>query len=150
MPQSLSQLYIHLIFSTKNRIPIIKSEHLNVLHSYIGGILNNMKCDVIRVGGTSNHVHILFRLDKNISLSDAIRTIKTNSSRFIKSQSDCYEAFSWQDGYGAFSIGQSQMDNAIRYIENQEEHHKKKTFKEELLEFLKIYDVPYNEKYLWD
>lgn len=150
MPQSLSRIYIHLVFSTKNRVPSIQKKDFNTIHSYLGGILNNIDCQVIRVGGTHDHIHLLFRLSRTKTISEVVRVLKSNSSHFIKTLGDDYKQFSWQDGYGSFSIGKSALNSAIRYIENQEEHHRIRNYQEELIEFLKIYDIDYDERYLWD
>ncbi len=147
MPQSLSQLYIHLVFATKNRENTIPKSTFNDLYSYIGGIMKGMECVPLRIGGTEDHVHILFILNKNISLVDCVKTIKANTSRWIKMKSE-NDNFSWQDGYGAFSVSQSQIEKVTNYIENQEEHHRKKTWKEELEAFFKAYNVKYDERYL--
>lgn len=150
MPQSLSQIYVHLVFSTKYRVPMIKKDDYVQIHNYLGGILNNLGCDVIRVGGVQNHVHILFRLSRKIAIADVVKNVKASSSHFIKSLGNHYRNFAWQEGYGAFSIGKSHLDRAIRYVSNQEQHHKARIYQEEFLEFLKLYDVEYDERYLWD
>ena len=126
MSQSLSQIYVHLVFSTKYRVPMIKKEDYTQIHNYLGGILNNLGCDVIRVGGVQNHVHILFRLSRKMAIADVVKNVK------------------------ASSIGKSHLDRAIRYVSNQEQHHKARIYQEEFLEFLKLYDVEYDERYLWD
>ena len=99
MPQSLSQIYVHLVFSTKYRVPMIKKEDYVQIHNYLGGILNNLGCDVIRVGGVQNHVHILFRLSRKIAIADVVKNVKASSSHFIKSLGDHYRNFAWQEGY---------------------------------------------------
>jgi len=120
------------------------------LFSYIGGICKNLECNPIQVGGEKDHVHILCLLSKKIALMDLIEKIKSNSSKWIKTKGIEFENFYWQSGYGAFSVNPSEIDIVRNYIENQEDHHKKITFKEEFLKFLKQYKINYDERYVWD
>lgn len=148
--QSLSKVLVHLIFSTKERFPFLKNDELrHELHKYLGGICNNLNSDVITIGGYYEHVHIFCSLCKNHGVSKIVMDLKRESSKWIKTKGEYLYKFGWQNGYGAFSIGQSQCDELIDYIKKQEEHHKK-TFQEEYRAFLIKYKIPYNEKYVWD
>ncbi len=149
MGQSLVKNYLHIVFSTKHREHSIHQEIEDELHSYLGGICNKLDCQVIKVGGFTNHVHILCMLSKKITLMKLMEELKSHSSKWIKTKGDNYANFYWQDGYGAFSVNPSEVDIVIKYIENQKEHHRKKTFKEEYVAFLKKYEVEYDEKYVW-
>lgn len=148
MSQSLSKNYIHLIFSTKYREAQMKKEDFPDIYAYISGILTNLDCPLITIGGTSNHLHILCVLNKNIALSKMVEEIKKSTSRWIKGKGSFYRQFAWQDGYGAFSVSQSKVETVSQYIRNQETHHATRTFEEELRIFLNEYKVEYNENYL--
>ncbi len=149
MPQSLSKVLIHLVFSTKNREPYIAPDVQPRLHGYIVGILNQMKCPSIQTGGVADHVHILFVLGRTTTQAAVLEGVKKSSSKWMKADGEVPE-FSWQAGYGAFSIGESQVDALVQYIRNQEEHHRKATFQEEFRKFLEKYRITYDEKYVWD
>ncbi|HSI75064.1 MAG TPA: IS200/IS605 family transposase [Lunatimonas sp.] len=150
MGQSLAQIYIHLIFSTKNRQPLLHSPFEEELHRYIGGICNRKDCIPIKIGGYTDHVHILCKLSKKVTIMNLLEEIKSHSSKWIKTLDKSLENFYWQDGYGAFSINPAQIDAAIKYIANQKEHHKKISFQDEYRAFLRKYHVEYNERYVWD
>ena len=150
MGQSLVKNYIHIVFSTKYREPLIHEEIEYELHKYLGGICNSLNCSVLIVGGYTDHIHILCMLSKNISLVELVKKIKSHSSKWIKTRSKNYSNFYWQDGYGAFSVNPSQIEVVKNYIANQKEHHDKKSFKNEFRLFLKKYEVEYDEKYVWD
>ena len=150
MPQSLSKVYIHLVFSTKGRTDTLPKTHLKEVHAYLAQILNNNNCTAICVGGIANHVHLLFVLSKTNTLADIVRLLKSNSSKWINERNGCLRHFGWQDGYGAFSVSQSQVQKVVDYIENQETHHHKKTFQEEYKQLLDAYGIGYDEKYMWD
>lgn len=150
MGQSLVKNYIHLVFSTKHRQPLIHPPVESELHSYLGGICNQLDCQTIKVGGYTDHVHILCLLSKKIALMKLVEVMKANSSKWIKAKGDAYSNFYWQDGYGAFSVNPSQVDMVIAYITNQHQHHRKKTFQAEYRAFLKKYNVEYDEQYVWD
>ncbi|MBO5233523.1 MAG: transposase [Prevotella sp.] len=149
MSQSLSKIYIHLIFHIKTTSPEIRDGELERVHSYIGQLVNTTGSHVIQVGGIGNHVHILFLLSKNESLSHVVEEVKRNSSRWIKNIAPCYRTFEWQSGYGAFSVSRSVVDKTLQYIKNQRAHHEKRTFRDEYIDFLKLYDVEYDEKYVF-
>ena len=148
MSQSLAKKYIHLIFATKYRENIIKQTDLSELYAYITGILNHIDCPMICIGGTTNHVHVLCVLNKNMALSKMVEEVKRSSSKWIKSKEPFYRQFGWQNGYGAFSVSQSKVEIVVKYIQNQEEHHKKMLFVDELKMFLREYGVEYKEEYL--
>ena len=150
MAQSLSKIFLHLVFSTKNREPWITPEVRPTLHSYLAGAVRNLNAEAYRVGGVADHVHIACTLPRTMPVSKLLEEIKTSSSAWIKQQAPTCAGFAWQAGYGAFSLGQSQLDTLIEYVDAQEEHHRKWTFKEEFVEFLKRYGVDYDERYVWD
>jgi REP element-mobilizing transposase RayT len=151
MSQSLSKIYIQIVFSTKNRFPYLSSNDIKKqMHAYIGGTCNNLDCQVIIVGGTADHVHILCKLSRNISIAKLIGEIKRESSKWVKTKSNLLKKFSWQNGYGVFSVGKSEMEIVKSYIFSQEEHHRKKNFQDEYRLFLKKYEIEYDEKYVWD
>lgn len=149
MAQSLSKIYIHLIFHIKTTSPLIRETDLERIHSYIGQLINVNECNVIQVGGVGDHVHILFQLSKNVSLSHVVEEVKRKSSKWIKSLDSYYCMFEWQSGYGAFSVSQSIVAKTLQYVKNQREHHTKRTFREEYIDFLKIYGIEYNEEYVF-
>ncbi len=149
MPQSLSKVLVHLIFSTKHRDPLIGPEIRPRLHAYIVGILDNLKSPSLLTGGVADHVHILLVLGRTISQAELAEEVKKSSSKWMKAEGGV-PGFSWQAGYGAFSIGESQADTVIKYIQKQEEHHRTVTFQEEYRSFLERYKVAYDERYVWD
>ena len=151
MPQSLAQIYLHIIFSTKGREPFLKEkEFCGRLHAYLVGICRNLKCPSLIIGGVADHVHILCRYGRGISVSDFLREIKRPSSGWVKSENPKLRSFKWQDGYGAFSVSPSHVDALKKYIADQEEHHKKKTFQDEYRRLLNEYGIKYDERYVWD
>jgi putative transposase len=150
MGQSLVNNYIHIIFSTKHREPFIYPPYEEELHSYLGGICKNMECQPIKIGGHTDHVHILCKLSKKIALMKLLEEVKSHSSKWMKTKDISLNNFYWQDGYGAFSINPDEVDVVIAYIANQHEHHSKKTFQDEYRAFLKKYNVEYDERYVWD
>ena len=150
MPQSLSKIYIHLIFHIKTTSPRIKSEDLDRVHSYIGQLINETGSVNIWMNGVGDHVHALFLLSREISISKLVEEVKRNSSRWIKSISfDHYKDFEWQGGYAAFSVSQSVVDKVVEYVSTQKEHHKKMTFEEEYIQFLKLHNIEYDERYVF-
>jgi REP element-mobilizing transposase RayT len=150
MGQSLVKNYLHIIFSTKLRQPLIHPPIEKELHAYLGGVCKKLDCQPIIVGGYTDHVHILCLLSKKVTLVKLVEEIKSHSSKWIKTLDKSLEDFFWQDGYGAFSVNPSQVDVVIKYIENQKEHHSKKGFQDEYRAFLKKYKVEYDERYVWD
>jgi REP element-mobilizing transposase RayT len=150
MGQSLVKQYTHIIFSTKYQKPLIIDSVEEELYRYIGGICKNMECYPVKIGGYRNHVHILCLLSKKIALMKLLEKVKSHSSQWVKTKDECMENFYWQNGYGAFSVNPSQVNRVKSYIKNQHIHHRKKTFQEEYLKFLKEYNIEYDERYLWD
>ena len=149
MSQSLSKILLHLVFSTKNRGNLIPKNKIDELHAYLASACRAHGSEAIRVGGTANHVHIACTLPRTLTVSKLLEEIKKSSSQWMKHNTDQQE-FSWQAGYGAFPLGQSQLDALVRYIDNQQEHHKKMTFDDELLGLLDKYKMEFDERYLWD
>ena len=149
MSQSLSKLYVHIIFHTKYNQDLIDANIEQELYAYIGGIIKENQSRPIKINGVANHIHILATMSKNISLAKFVEEIKRNSSRWIKTKGTPYQNFAWQGGYAGFSVSQSVIEKVKTYIENQKEHHKKKSFKEEYEQFLNEYGVDFDEKYLW-
>lgn len=150
MPQSLSKILLHVVFSTKNRAPMIPKDVQADLHAYLAGACRALGCEAYRVGGTEDHVHIACTLSRTLATSKLLEEIKKTSSSWIKNKHDRCRFFSWQAGYGAFSLGQSQLPDLLRYIDKQHEHHAVKSFQDEFLELLHRYGVEYDERYLWD
>ena len=150
MAQSLSGVYVHITFSTKHRHPFIDDDIGTRLFEYISGICKNLECNPIVIGGHKDHIHILCLLSRKISQSKLLEEIKKNSSKWIKSVDTKYKNFYWQDGFGIFSVNPSEIDIVRDYINNQKERHKKISFQEEYLAFLKKYKIEYDERYLWD
>ena len=150
MAQSLSKIILHLVFSTKDRARLILPEFSSELFAYMAGICSSVKSHAYKIGGTENHVHVACSLPRTISVGDLLEEVKTGSSKWMKTKSPRCSSFAWQTGYGAFSCGQSQLPVLIRYIDKQPQHHGVKSFEEELLELLKIYEVEYDERYLWN
>jgi len=149
MAQSLSKIYLHVIFHVKYTSPTIKEEHWERVHNYIGGLVDTTGCHVLCVGGVENHVHVLLMFSRTETVAYVVEEMKRNSSRWIKTISPQYEDFAWQGGYGVFSVSQSQIHKVVRYIEKQKEHHRKHSFQEEYLEFLRLHDIEYDEKYVF-
>jgi len=149
MAQSLSKLFVHIIFHVKYNSVKIRQEDKKDLYAYMGAIIKDNQSIPILINGVDNHVHVLCVMSKNIALAKLVEEIKGNSSRWIKTFNPYYKDFAWQGGYGGFSVSPSLHDKTKQYIANQEEHHKKMTFQDEYLLFLKEYGIEYNEQYLW-
>jgi REP element-mobilizing transposase RayT len=149
MAQSLSRIYLHLAFSTKNRAPIIDANLQPRLWKYIGSVCKNLDCQPLKVGGHLDHVHILCMLSKNIHVVQFISKVKSYSSKWVKTQGEKYRNFYWQDGYGIFSVSPKSIDAVIEYIGNQEAHHQKRSFQDEFRQFLKQYGIEFDERYVW-
>jgi len=150
MSQSLSRLWIHLIFSTKDRFSFLKEPELrNDMHRYLASVLRSHDCETLIVGGTSDHVHALFDLSRKYSVATIVKEIKRTSSASIKEVSPLCKRFHWQNGYGAFSVSPSDLDSACRYIEEQEHHHRRVSFQDEYRSLLKKYRIEYDEEYVW-
>ncbi len=150
MPQSLSKLYVHLVFSTKLREPLLVAPLRARVHAYLATVLTNSDSPAIKVGGTSDHVHALFRLSKNSSLAAIVEEIKTSSSKWIKTQARALAAFHWQSGYGGFSVSPADVELVAEYIARQETHHRAVSFEEEYRKLLDRHGIEYDERYVWD
>jgi len=149
MTQTFVHNLQHIIFSTKNRDKWIDESWSGNLYGYLGGILNRIGCKLLIAGGTSDHIHLLSSINKNLTIPEVIRTIKSSSTAWIRKNIKNKKSFSWQSGYAAFSVGKLQANQVERYIRNQREHHRNMGFKDELRKFLRKYDFEYDEKYLW-
>jgi putative transposase len=149
MANTLTDLIYHIVFSTKNRSPIIHSGIQEDLYSYIAGIAKGQEALVIQIGGVADHVHIVLQLKPTHKLSEVIQKIKGHSSKWINQQNNTTTKFQWQEGYGVFTVSASQKPLVIQYVKEQEKHHKKITFKDELVMFLKRHHIEYDEKYIW-
>ena len=150
MAQTITGFYYHIVFSTKNRIHIIRPNIEDELYAYIGGILNNHKSKLLIGNGTDNHIHLLVSLDKNIKFPDILGSIKRNTSKWLKTKGGMLSKFGWQDGYSAFTVGHTQLSAVKKYIANQKEHHKQTLFEDEMREFYRKYEIPFDESYIWD
>jgi len=151
MPQSLVQIYTHLVFATKHRTPFLRDiEFRNRTHRYLAGICKNLNSPALLVGGVEDHVHLLCRLGKTINVANMIRDLKRDSSKWVKIEQPQLADFHWQQGYGAFSISPSHVDSLKGYIANQEEHHRQESFQEEFRRLCKKYGMEIDERYVWD
>ena len=149
MPQSLARLLVHLIFSTKNRAPFLQSPELrSEVHAYLTSTLRGLDCEPVQVGGVADHVHLLFGLSRTITLAELVKDLKTSSTKMMREKGN--HGFSWQTGYGAFSVSESNKSAVIAYIVNQEMHHRKMTFQEEIRVLLKKHSMRFDERYIWD
>jgi REP element-mobilizing transposase RayT len=148
MANTYTQIHIHAVFAVQNRKSLIQKEWQDELYRYITGIITGNGHKLLQIGGKPDHIHILFGMRPTQSLSDVMQDIKGNSSFWINKKRLLYGKFSWQEGYGAFSYSKSQIDKVVRYIQQQEKHHKKRNFEEEYLELLKLFGIDFNEKYI--
>ena len=150
MANTYTQIYIQIVFAVKGRQNLIPKQHREELHKFITGIVSNRGQKLFAIFVMPDHVHLLLSISPNILTSDLVRDIKAGSSKFINDNRLIVGKFNWQEGYGAFSYSKGQVDNVVKYILNQEEDHKKKTFKEEYLDFLRKFDIKYDDKYLFE
>ena len=151
MSQSLSNILIHVVFSTKDRVPFLRDPDIrNQMHAELGGTSKTLNCPTLIVGGAEDHIHLLARESRTITLSEWVKELKRVTSIWIKEKSPQFETFAWQAGYGAFSVSQSQSGKVIKYIQEQETHHRKQDFKTEFREFLERHEIEYDERYVWD
>ena len=150
MPQSLSQLYAHLIFSTKDRFPFLRDDIRERVHGYLATTLRDMGSPFVVVGGVEDHVHILFDMGRIHAAKDFVEQVKRESSKFIKTLRSDLDTFYWQRGYGIFSVSPTHRKNVLAYIKSQEEHHRTKTFQDEYRDFLTRYGIEFDEQYVWD
>ena len=150
MANTYTQIYIHIVFAVKGRLNLIPQNNKEELHKYITGIITNRKQKLLAINCMPDHTHIFIGVKPNICISDLVRDIKSGSSKFIKEKQWVKSRFEWQEGFGGFSYAHSQLTSVINYIKNQEQHHRKKTFRGEYLEFLKKFKIDYNDKYLFE
>ncbi len=150
MPQPLAKVYIHAIFSTKNREPLLADDWRDDLLHVLGGSANNLKCQSLLVGGVADHVHLLFQLGRTIAIADVVGRIQSTSSAWVNQTRSLAAPFHWQAGYAAFSVSQSNVEPVREYICRQPEHHAKQSFQDELREWLRRYEIEWDERYVWD
>jgi putative transposase len=151
MPQSLSAVYVHLVFSTKERRPLLRDKTVREkLHAQLGGISKTLECAPLIVGGTEDHVHLLCSFGRTITQAEWVKELKRVSNGWLKEQGRDYSDFEWQGGYADFSVSQSNLEQVKQYITGQEEHHRKMTFQDELRALLKKHEIEFDERYLWD
>ena len=151
MSQSLAKILLHAAFSTKDRFPFLQNTAIREeMHAYLGGILENLDCHAMAVGGVSDHVHLLFSFARVETVADVIKELKRSSSAWVKTKSPAMKKFAWQSGYGVFSIGFSQTKAVQAYIAGQERRHRKLSFQDEMREFLRRYEIDFDERYVWD
>lgn len=151
MPQSLARICLHLVFSTKGRQPMLSDRALRgEMHSFLGGLCKTLECPVVAVGGVEDHIQVACHLGRVITVANLIKELKRESSAWIKSRSRFHSHFEWQAGYGAFSVSPSHLPALIEYIATQETHHQQESFQDELRRILRIYDIAWDERYLWD
>ena len=150
MANTYSQLYFHIVFAVKGRANLIKTHWKDELYKYISGIITNKDQKLMIINGMPNHLHLLISTKPNCNLSDLIRDIKTNASKWINKKRFVNGKFQWQNGFGAFTVSQSQLQKITNYIKNQEEHHKIKSFREEYIDFLKAYNIDFNTQYIFE
>ena len=150
MSHTYTKLYTHIVFSTKHRFPFLTSELRPRLFSYMGGIIRQLDARPIHINGTADHVHILASLPARLAVSDVVRTVKANSSRWVHEEFPSHRKFAWQTGFGAFSVSRRDVESVTNYIANQEEHHHGTTFQDEFLNFLIEQGIEYDERYIWD
>ncbi|MFN3783637.1 MAG: IS200/IS605 family transposase [Spirosomataceae bacterium] len=149
MPNTYTQIFIQIVFTVKGRQNLIQKKHREELQKYITGIVTHREQKLLSIFVMPDHIHLLIALKPTLSLSDLVRDIKAGSSKFMNDNKWVIGKFNWQEGYGAFSYSKSQIDRVVKYILNQEEHHKTKTFKEEYIDFLNKFEIEYDEKYLF-
>jgi REP element-mobilizing transposase RayT len=150
MSQSLARLHVHLVFGTKNRAPLISDSIRDALHRYLAVVLQNLGCPATLINSVEDHVHILFELGRTVALSTAVEDVKKASSKWIKTQGPEFAEFSWQAGYGAFAVSESNAPAVREYIAGQREHHRVKSFQDEYRAFLERHQISYDERYVWD
>ena len=150
VPQSLANILVHLVFSTKDRAPWIPDAWRDDLHGYIGGLIRNLRGDLLAANSVADHIHLLFSLPRTCAMSDLVREIKTSTTKWIRAADPNSRQFCWQAGYGAFSVSPGHKAAVTHYIASQQEHHRKVTFQDEYRRLLEKYSIPYDERYVWD
>jgi REP element-mobilizing transposase RayT len=150
MSQSLAQVYLHLVFSTKNRIAFLNDDIRSDLHSYMAGILRDLGSNTIIINTEPDHAHVLCMLPRTVTLATLLGELKRGSSLWIKTKNQRFVDFHWQNGYGAFSVSASKLEVVKRYIQNQREHHQRESFQDEFRRWLREYEMDFDERYVWD
>ena len=150
MAQSLARVLIHLVFSTKRRALLLPQTPFVGLHDYAGGIFKQQKCRLIEMNNVADHVHAVFELHRTEALSDVVMHVKKGTSRWLKEQGTEFAQFDWQEGYGAFSIGRSQLEQVVSYIRGQQRRHRRVSYEDEFRKLLKVYEIEFDERYVWD
>ena len=150
MPHSLARRHVHLVFSTKNREPLITHGVRDALHGYMATVLQNLACAPVLINSVEDHAHLLFDLARTVSISQVVEDVKKASSKWIKTQGPEFASFAWQSGYGAFAVSESNVEAVREYVANQREHHRKKSFQEEYQQFLERHRIAFDERYVWD
>jgi len=150
MAQSLAKIYVHAVFSTKNRERVLTDEHRSALHDYMGGILHDLGCAPVEINTEPDHAHLLFVLSRTKNVSEVIGELKRGSGVWLQAQHPQFKGFHWQNGYGAFSVSQSGVEDVREYIRTQHEHHRKFSFQDELRMMLRKYEIEFDERYVWD
>jgi REP element-mobilizing transposase RayT len=151
MPQSLAAIYLHLVFSTKDRAPFLRDTAFRQrLHEYLGGVSKTLECAPLRVGGVEDHVHLLARFARTHTIADWVKELKRVSSIWVHERGEEYREFHWQHGYGVFSVSHSNRDRVMEYIDGQELHHRRMTYQDEVRGLFRKHDVEFDERYVWD
>ena len=150
MPQSFAAVYLHLVFSTKNRLPLLTPDLAPRVYEYLGGVSRGSSCQLLTVGGMPDHVHLLVSIGREITIADLVKEVKSASSRWVHDTFADRPTFGWQSGYAAFSVSPSQLDRVTQYIANQEERHRTRTFQDEFRELLTRHRIEWDERYVWD
>jgi REP element-mobilizing transposase RayT len=150
MSQSLAKIAVHLVFTTKNRAPVLRDDVRDELHRYIAGVLANLESAALAIGSVADHVHVLCLMSRNVALAKLVEHVKKGTSKWLKTKGDGLAEFYWQAGYGAFSVSESNIDQVKAYIANQAEHHRKTKFQDEYRAFLRKHNIEYDERYVWD
>jgi len=150
MPQSLDNVLLHIVFSTKDRTPCLGNSVRPALHAYIATVARNAGCECPRVGGVSDHVHLAIQFSRTTTIASLVEELKTSSSKWLKTEFSQLTGFAWQRGYGVFSVGPADLAALLTYIDEQEEHHRTRTFQEEYRAFLKKHRIFHDERYVWD
>jgi REP element-mobilizing transposase RayT len=150
MPQSLAFVLVHVVFSTKDRAPVLDGVVRPDLYAYLATIARNVDCECFRVGGIADHVHLAIRLCRTMDVAKLVEGLKSSSSKWLKTQSPGLSKFAWQRGYGAFSVGPADLEGLVHYIDTQEAHHRKRSFQDEMRVFFEKYHVAFDERYVWD
>ena len=150
MPQSLSNVIIHIVFSTKYRTPWLVKPVRERAHAYLASIARDVDCECYRAGGVEDHVHLAVRLSRTITIAQLVEAVKTGTSKWMKTQGEEFKDFAWQRGYSAFSVYFREVDRLLNYIDGQQEHHRKRSFQEEYRELLREHQIDFDERYVWD